>query len=170
MVRLEIGPGYSRSLSSRCYRFNPRYHPDYDVVYLDLRAPDFRCERCSWIVADAQRLPFRSCSVDEIYAAHVIEHLEDPLQFLKECARVLRRGGTVTIETPNFLSRNAYADPDHRHVFDFVTLMKLFRRAGLVPHFASPNIGSLLPRWLRRFLKLFLLILADTLVVVGEKV
>ena len=88
---------------------------------------------------------------------------------MKDCSRVLKKGGMVTIVTPNFMSRNAYRDPDHKHVFNFMKLWRLVRTAGLVPHFPSPNIGSLLPRRLRIVFKLILLLLSDTLTVVGEK-
>jgi SAM-dependent methyltransferase len=171
MTRLEIGPGYApQNLNcSSCYRFNPHYLPALDTIYLDINPPEVYYYDASWVVADAQHLPFRPNSIDEIYAAHVIEHLEDPLRFLSECHRVLKRGGTVTVVTPNFLSMNAYLDPDHKHVFNFLKLWRLVRMAGLVPHFGSQNIGSLLPHLVRRFFKLVLLVLSDNLVVLGEK-
>lgn len=172
MTRLEIGPGYAMQTSdrcSRCYTFNPHYLPSLDTVYLDIKPPEAYYYDATWVVADAQHLPFRSNSIGEIYVAHVIEHLEDPLQFLRECYRVLKRRGMVTIVTPNFLSVNAYLDPDHKHVFNFLKLWRLVRMVGLEPHFGSQNIGSLLPRLLRRFFKLVLLVLSDNLVVLGEK-
>jgi len=168
MVKLEVGPGHAKK-SGGGYVFRPHCSPDHDVVYLDVKAPDFKCSRCYWVVADAQYLPFRGDSVDEIYAGHVIEHLESPLRFLRECRRVLRRGGMVTVVTPNFLSKNAYLDPDHKHVFNFVKLWRLVKMAGLRPHFPSPNIGSLFPRKIKLFFKLILLFLSDNLTVMGEK-
>jgi len=167
MVKLEIGPGYTKKKNGG-YMFNPHFCPEYDVIYLDIHPPDFKC-RSMWIVADAHNLPFRDNSIDEIFAGHLIEHLENPLQFLKECRRVLRRGGMVTVVTPNFLSKNAYLDPDHKHVFNFVKLWRLVKMAGLRPHFPSPNIGSLFPRKLRLLFKLILLFLSDNLTVMGEK-
>ncbi|RLE48472.1 MAG: hypothetical protein DRJ18_01965 [Candidatus Methanomethylicota archaeon] len=148
--------------------FNPHYCPDYDVVYLDIKPPDFECSRCYWIVADAQNLPLRNDAIDEMYAAHVIEHLEDPLRFLRECRRVLKRGGMVTIETPNFLSRNAYLDPDHKHTFNLIRLWRMIKKVGLKPH--TPTlVGTLLPHKLRVIFKIFILLLSDTLIVLGEK-
>jgi len=166
MVKLEIGPGYTKK--GKGYRFHPHFCPDYDVIYLDINPPDFECNSL-WVVADAENLPFRDDSIDEVFAAHVIEHLYDPLWFLKECRRVLRRGGMVTVITPNFLSRNAYLDPDHKHVFNVFKLWRLVRMAGLKPHFPSPNIGSLLPSKLLRFLKAASLFFSDNLGAMGEK-
>ena len=168
MVKLEIGPGYTKK-KDKGYMFNPHFCPEYDVIYLDIHPPDFKC-RSMWIVADAHALPFRDETIDEIFAGHLIEHLEDPLRFLKECRRVLRRGGMVTVVTPNFLSKNAYLDPDHKHVFNFMRLWRMVKTAGLKPHFPSPNIGSLFPRKIRLLFKLVLLFLSDNLMVMGEKV
>ena len=167
MVKLEIGPGYTKK-KDKGYMFNPHLCPEYDVIYLDIHPPDFKC-RSMWIVADAHALPFRDETIDEIFAGHLIEHLEDPLRFLKECRRVLRRGGMVTVVTPNFLSKNAYADPDHKHVFNFIKLWKMVKVVGLTPHFPNPNVGSLFPRKLRLFLKVILLFLSDNLTIISEK-
>ncbi|MHA1632581.1 MAG: methyltransferase domain-containing protein [Candidatus Freyarchaeota archaeon] len=167
MIKVEIGPGHAKC-SDGGYRFNPRYCPDDDVIYLDIRPPDFD-HQCNWIVADAQSLPFRSGSIDEMFAGHVIEHLEDPIRFLKECERVLKRGGMVTIVTPNFLSKNAYLDRDHKHVFNFIKLLDMVKTVGLTPHFPNPNLGSLFPKWLRVFLKPIFLLLSDELSIIGEK-
>lgn len=172
MVRVEIGPGYmpeSRCKTNVCYAFRPHYLPDLDTVYLDIRPPETSYYDASWVVGDAHNLPFRHSSISEIYVAHVIEHLDNPLEFLRECRRVLKRGGRVVVETPNFLSKSAYLDPDHKHIFNFLSLWKLARKAGLKPRFGSPNIGSLLPVPLKRFFKLVWLVTADTLVLVGEK-
>jgi len=170
-MRLEVGPGYSKSSCSGCYTFRPGYAPSPDTVYLDIEPPEPGLDigDAEWVVADAHALPFRSSSFESIHAAHVIEHLERPLLFLAECRRVLRRGGAVTVVTPNFLSRNAYLDPDHKHVFNFLKLWRAVRMAGLEPHFPSPNIGSLLPRKLRLFFKIALLLLSDNLEIIGEK-
>jgi len=166
MVKLEIGPGYSKK--GKGYMFNPHYCPGQDVIYLDIKPPDFKC-RSTWIVADAHNLPFRDNTIDEIFAGQLIEHLKNPISFLKECRRVLKEGGMVTIVTPNFLSKNAYQDPDHKHVFDFIKLWKIVKMVGLIPHFPSPNIASIFPRKLRLLLKIILLFLSDNLTVMGEK-
>jgi len=163
---LEIGPGYA--LSGDGYRFNPKICPSEDVVYLDIEAPRFRCNY-NWIVADAHMLPFRSNVFEKIYASHVIEHLDYPDRFLSECYRVLKRGGRLFIYTPNFLSRNAYRDPTHKHYFNFLRLRKMFISAGFKPHFPAVT-GSLIPTPIRIILKALFLLTSDEIFVIGEKI
>lgn len=48
--------------------------------------------------------PLDDASVDVILADAVIEHVEDPQTFFRECARVLRPGGYLCLRTTNLLS------------------------------------------------------------------
>ena len=52
------------------------------------------------IVATAYQLPIGDSSFDSALVTEVLEHLEDPIAALSECARVLRVGGHVLITTP----------------------------------------------------------------------
>ncbi|MCD6402747.1 MAG: methyltransferase domain-containing protein [Candidatus Aenigmarchaeota archaeon] len=45
--------------------------------------------------------PFPSNSFDEVYSRFLFEHLTNPLHFLKECYRVLKKGGRIVIITDN---------------------------------------------------------------------
>jgi SAM-dependent methyltransferase len=51
-----------------------------------------------------ESLPFADSSFDVVYSANVLEHTENPEQVLREGVRVLRRGGVLHMEMPNFLS------------------------------------------------------------------
>jgi SAM-dependent methyltransferase len=46
-------------------------------------------------------LPFLSATLDAIFAGEIIEHLFDPVAFLRECRRILVPGGTIVVTTPN---------------------------------------------------------------------
>lgn len=50
-----------------------------------------------------KRFPFEGETFDYIVAEHIIEHIpyEDALKMLRECHRVLNKGGVVRISTPN---------------------------------------------------------------------
>jgi SAM-dependent methyltransferase len=52
------------------------------------------------LVADAQRLPLADRSLANIVMVDVLHHLEFPLYFLREAARVLRPGGQVIMIEP----------------------------------------------------------------------
>ena len=45
--------------------------------------------------------PFKDNSVDYILASHIIEHLDVPLMFLRECRRILKKGSLILIKTPH---------------------------------------------------------------------
>ncbi len=66
--------------------------------------------------------PFADDSVEEILAKDLIEHIEDLEVFLRECHRVLRRGGCLIMSAPHFTSRGVWVDPTHRRAFAFDTL------------------------------------------------
>jgi len=68
----------------------------------------------NFIRADAQHLPFRDKIFEKAYASHIIEHLEDPYAFLRECKRVAY---AAEILCPHYLDPNAYIDLDHKHVY-----------------------------------------------------
>ena len=63
---------------------------------------------------NAYPYPVDSNAYDQIYAKHIIEHLDDPEAFVKELYRMLKPGGTVFVETPHFSSRVAYSEPQHK--------------------------------------------------------
>ena len=53
-----------------------------------------------YVAADAGRLPFGRI-FDTLVSFETIEHVPDPERFVSECARVLRRGGSFIVSTPN---------------------------------------------------------------------
>jgi len=54
--------------------------------------------------ADATSLPVRDESMDFVFCASLIEHVEKPLQLLSEIRRVLRAGGKCYLSFPPFYS------------------------------------------------------------------
>jgi SAM-dependent methyltransferase len=57
-----------------------------------------------FLQADGQALPFRNASFDWVFSHAVIEHVADASRYLRECARVLRRGGSMYLSTAPYLS------------------------------------------------------------------
>jgi len=57
------------------------------------------------ICADINKgLPLKNDSVDIIVAGEIIEHIYNPIKFIRECNRVLRIGGELVLSTPNICS------------------------------------------------------------------
>ena len=72
------------------------------------------------VQALGESLPFRDESFDFVQIVFVIEFVDDPLLFLREAARTVRRNGVLIL---GFIDRDGqwgryYArDPSHRHYF-----------------------------------------------------
>jgi ubiquinone/menaquinone biosynthesis C-methylase UbiE len=66
------------------------------------------------IKCDASRkLPYKNHSVSKIYTSHFLEHIPSDrgLEFLKECYRVLKKGGTMRLVVPDlFLFAEQYVE------------------------------------------------------------
>lgn len=71
--------------------------------------------------------PLEDNSVEKIYAKHIIEHLDNPRQFLREFYRILKPGGTAFIETPHFSCRVAYSEPEHKLFYSYFMFDELLK-------------------------------------------
>ena len=81
------------------------------------------------VVLDLNRFPypFKESSVDQIYAKHILEHLNDLYGIFKEAHRVLKNNGDFFIEVPHFTSRVAYSEPEHNRYFSYFMFDKLIK-------------------------------------------
>lgn len=68
------------------------------------------------VVADVMRpLPLKDDSVDEVYASHLIEHVDDVLAFMGEVWRVCKPGALVYFRFPHASTPYlTWKDPTHR--------------------------------------------------------
>lgn len=86
---------------------------------------------------------FRQNSFDLISMIHVLEHIANPVPYLRRLSRLLRNGGRLLIEVPN-LRRNPYdlAIFDHCSHFTATSLQGVLARAGLQPEWLSEDVVS----------------------------
>jgi hypothetical protein len=63
-----------------------------------------------------KKWPWKDGSVEEVYCAHFMEHLEfeDRCRVVNEVYRVLPDGGKFTLIAPYGLAERAYGDPTHK--------------------------------------------------------
>lgn len=88
---------------------------------------------------DLKNINFKENSFDVILLCHVIEHVPNPIEFLKECRRILKPGGYLIAITPNAASRghNKFKEswrglevPRHLQVFTPHSLSTIGVQAG----------------------------------------
>lgn len=91
---------------------------------------------------DLHEARFPAETFDVVTLFSTVEHLDDPVAVLRECRRLLRKGGILVVKTPNFSSLNrqllrggwsGYKLPEHRFFFTPGGIRRLFARVGLEP-------------------------------------
>ena len=115
----------------------------WDVTGVDPDPISVEAARERGLVAhqgDLAEQHFPDASFDAIYLSHVIEHVYEPVDLLRECRRVLKPGGTVVVVTPNVaglgqrLLRRDWINldpPRHLVLFDRRTLRRTAEESGL---------------------------------------
>jgi SAM-dependent methyltransferase len=97
----------------------------YGVTSIDLYPEHFAAGGLSCQRADLHKpLEFLDAAFDLVLAVEVMEHLENPWQFLRESIRVLRPGGVMLFTTPNVVS---------------IASRMLFLASGLLPYFREES-------------------------------
>jgi len=103
-------------------------------------------------IGSLQEAKFESNFFDAVSMLDVIEHLPDPKSYLKEIFRILRPGGVLYLDTPNFNSINRYIFkknwsvffPWHLYYFTPKTLTKLSKKCNFqVKKFITEDWGPI---------------------------
>lgn len=90
------------------------------------------------LIGHLEDLAFPSHHFDVIYAAQVLEHLQNPVQMLLELRRILRPGGILYVDVPNYrtlpilLGKDDFylnSPPQHINFFTPATLRATLSRA-----------------------------------------
>ena len=143
---LDVGCAYGFMLQ----RFPDRYEKyGIDVSAHAITEAKKRNPRSIFKISGAEnKLPFPNNFFDVIICNDVLEHLENPGVALKNIHRILKPGGILYVNTPNFnwLRKNlfAYADKKEHHIslLSHQTLLSLLNRTGfkILDHYTFSNL------------------------------
>jgi ubiquinone/menaquinone biosynthesis C-methylase UbiE len=81
------------------------------AIGLDKRA----CKGVNVISDFEEGLPFKTGSIETVFLRHVIEHVDNLIDFMEDLYRVCQKDAKVNVEAPYYSSRGAFRDPTHRH-------------------------------------------------------
>jgi 2-polyprenyl-3-methyl-5-hydroxy-6-metoxy-1,4-benzoquinol methylase len=91
-----------------------------------------------WLISDVTTLPFPDGAFDAVVAGEILEHVPATDVALREWTRVLRRGGTLILTTPNrrrltnaLQSFDFPMGPDHINELSYRECVAALRRNGL---------------------------------------
>lgn len=107
---------------------------------------------------EKDNLPFESNSYDFVFFCAVIEHLNDSNLILSEIYRVLKKGGTLIVITPNFAYcyREFYNDPTHLHPYTPQSLRKILEMNQFSKNIVNPFLVNK-PKFFWKIPKKFLI-------------
>ncbi len=145
------GEGYGAALLHRVARAQ--------VLAVDYDAATVRHVRAAHpavgvIRANLVSLPVQDAAANVVVSLQVVEHLWDQERFVRECARVLRPGGTLILSTPNrltFSPQGSPVNPFHSREFSAAELRALATAQQFsVTALRGLRHGPRLRRWERR--------------------
>ena len=104
--------------------------------------------RPEFVLTSGFELPFPDDSFDLVTSFQVLEHVPDPLAYLREIERVARPGGTVILATPNAATRlDPGMTPWNRfHVHEYLAdelralLLEVFPDVSVLGMFGAPEL------------------------------
>lgn len=134
VLDIASGTGYGSSILARAEK--SIYVISVDINY-DLLRYGAKVFNINGVQADALKLPFRDGALDTVVTLETIEHLPDPISFIKEISRVLKFDGLVVLSTPNKLYSSPFVkkplNPYHIKEFYLGELEFVLKQGGLEP-------------------------------------
>ena len=103
LVEVGCGEGYGTNMFAQ--KVKSVTGLDLNAAAVEHAAGRYGSDNCKFTSYDGHRFPFETESFDAAVSFQVIEHVEDDAAFVAEISRVLKRGGTLMMTTPNRLLR-----------------------------------------------------------------
>lgn len=101
---------------------------ELDITNLTVAKKIIRPElQVALVRLDAQFMPFRSASFNEVVCFEALYYFAEPEQFLKEAFRVLKPKGTIVLSTVNCAWPDFHPSPFTHRYFNSFELFKLLR-------------------------------------------
>lgn len=112
-----------------------------DIVGFDIQKVHVPENYTAVTVGGVDNFCFKAESFDTILAGEIIEHLETPVQFVRDCYRLLKCCGRFILSTPNpyyppyillnwFLIRRYFYNSGHIFAFTPRLMMRICEQAG----------------------------------------
>jgi SAM-dependent methyltransferase len=111
------------------------------VASLETRFRNSSVAACRAVVSDGNPLPIESGAMDKVICTEVLEHVDDPRQFLTELVRIGKAGALYLLSVPDSLSETvlkrvsppaSYIKPNHIRIIERNEFGRLASDAGLV--------------------------------------
>ena len=133
----------NRILDIGCSAMPNIFLTNKEVIGIDLIKKDLPKNYTDFKICDVLNLErfFDKVNIDGIVAGEILEHVEFPVKFLKQCYRVLEDNGVIVLSTPNpnsfierflvlNLSRKYFYTKDHIMLYPQRWLIRIMEIAG----------------------------------------
>jgi ubiquinone/menaquinone biosynthesis C-methylase UbiE len=124
---LDVGCGPGTITANLASRVTHVTAVEHTSAALDLaRAEMAGRTNVSYVVTDAHALDLPDDSFDVVHAHQVLQHVDDPVQALREMSRVCKPGGLVAVRDSDYLGSIWFPDAP-----SFDEWMRLYQEAAL---------------------------------------
>lgn len=141
MARLAVGDSI---LDIGCSEMPNPFIRAKELIGLDLNEGDLSDNYTKLVIGDVYELPkgFEGKKFDSIIIGEVLEHVVDPVKFIRCCTLVLKPGGKLILSTPNphscyerlfniTLNQKLLFSEEHTTIYPQRYLLRMMRKAGL---------------------------------------
>jgi SAM-dependent methyltransferase len=89
-------------------------------------SPEVKTDICMDLDSKTIKIPLNDCSVDLVFASHILEHIRELIPLKKELARIMAPGAKLIIIVPYYTSMDAWGDDTHVRAFSEHSFFPLY--------------------------------------------